>query len=87
MQRITRSLLAALLIGFLAGLRPAKVVAFLAINGGTWSYSAALASSPVGTAYFWGLSLGVGSVSYTYAYSFSGLIRAAAYAIARAGFG
>jgi len=87
MQRITRSLLVALLIGFLAGPRPAKAAAFLAINGGTWSYSAALASSPAGTAYFWGLSLGAGSVSYAYAYSFFGGNRAAAYAIARAGFG
>jgi hypothetical protein len=57
MRRIINCLLAALLIGFLSGPRPAKAAAFLAINGGTWSYSAAFASSPAGTAYFWGLSL------------------------------
>lgn len=67
--------------------RPAGAAAFLAINGGTWSYSAAEALSPAGVAYFWGLSAGVGSVSYAYAYSFAPGGQAAAYAIARAGFG
>jgi hypothetical protein len=71
----------------MGGPLPANAAAFLAINGGTWSYSAAFASSPAGSAYFWGLSVGAGSVSYAYAYSYSGLNRAAAFAIARAGVG
>jgi PEP-CTERM motif len=66
----------------------AKAAAALWISAPTWSYSAALAQSPVGTAYFWGLSVGVGSYSYAYAFSNDGLGDAGyAYAQAAAGRG
>ena len=87
MRRFIGLLVMAATVGVFHGPRPASAAAFLAINGGTWSYSAALAQSPTGTAYFWGLSVGAGSTSFAYAYSFNGFGSAAAYAIARAGFG
>ncbi len=87
MRRLISLLTITLAAGFFGGPSHASAAAFLAINGGTWSYSAALAQSPAGTAYYWGFSAGLGSVSYAYAYSFSPFGKAAAYAIARAGFG
>jgi len=87
MRRFIGLLAMTLAVGVFGGPRPASAAAFLAINGGNWSYSAALAQSPTGTAYYWGLSVGPGSVSYAYAYSFNAFGKAAAYAIARAGFG
>jgi len=87
MRRFIGLLAMTLSVGVFGGPRPASAAAFLAINGGNWSYSAALAQSPAGTAYYWGLSGGVGSVSFAYAYSFNAFGKSAAYAIARAGFG
>ncbi len=67
---------------------PAKASGALWISAPTWSYSAALAQSPIGTAYYWGLSVGVGSYSFAYAFSNDGLGDAAyAYAQAAAGRG
>jgi hypothetical protein len=62
---------------------PAKGAAALWISAPTWSYSAALASSPIGTAYFWGFSVGAGTFSWAGAYSNDGL-GDAAYAFAEA---
>jgi hypothetical protein len=87
MRRFIGLLAMTLAVGVFGGPRPASAAAFLAINGGNWSYSAALAQSPAGTAYYWGLSVGPGSVSYAVAYSFNAFGKSAAYAIARAGFG
>ena len=50
-----------------------------------WSYSAAAASSPAGTAYYWGLSVGPGSYSWAYAFSHSPFGSADAFAEASAG--
>jgi hypothetical protein len=67
---------------------PARASGALWISAPTWSYSSALAQSPVGTAYYWGLSVGVGSYSFAYAFSNDGLGDAAyAYAQAAAGRG
>jgi hypothetical protein len=66
---------------------PVRAAAALWISAPTWSYSAALAQSPVGTAYFWGLSVGANSYSYAYAYSVGGGGAAYAYAQAAAGRG
>jgi hypothetical protein len=52
---------------------PAKAAGTLWVSAWNWSYSAALAQSPVGTAYFWGLSVGANSYSYAYAFSNDGL--------------
>ena len=65
---------------------PARASGTLWISAPTWSYSAALAQSPVGTAYFWGLSVGVGSSSFAYAFSNDGL-GDAGYAFAQAAAG
>ena len=65
---------------------PAKAAAALWISAPTWSYSAAAAESPVGWAYFWGLSVGAGTYSWAYAYSNDGLGNAA-YAFAEAAAG
>jgi hypothetical protein len=65
----------------------AKAAGFLWIAAPNWSYSAAAAASPAGSAYFWGLSVGTGSYSWAYAYSFNAFGSAYAYAEARAGFG
>ncbi|MHB8717081.1 MAG: hypothetical protein ACYC9H_13870 [Sulfuricaulis sp.] len=86
-RRIIGLAAAVLTFCFFGGLQPANAAAFLAINGGTWSYSAATAGGTLGQAYYWGLSNGIGSVSYAYAYYYNGGNRAAAYAVARAGFG
>jgi len=51
---------------------PAKAAAALWISAPTWSYSAAAADSPVGWAYFWGLSVGPGTYSFAYAFSDDG---------------
>lgn len=51
---------------------PAKGAAALWIAAPTWSYSAAAADSPIGWAYFWGLSVGAGSFSWAGAYSNDG---------------
>ena len=77
MRRFIRLLVMAATVGVFHGPRPASAAAFLAINGGAWSYSAALAQSPTSTAYFWGFSAGVGSTSFAYAYSFNGFGSAA----------
>jgi PEP-CTERM motif len=70
------------------GAAPAKGAAALWISAPTWSYSAAAAASPVGSVYFWGLSVGVNSYSWAGAFSNDGLGDAAyAYATARAGRG
>jgi len=61
---------------------PAKAAAALWISAPTWSYSAAAAESPVGWAYFWGLSVGAGTYSWAYAYSVGG--GGAAYSFAEA---
>jgi hypothetical protein len=67
---------------------PARASGALWISAPTWSYSAALAQSPAGTAYYWGLSVGVGSYSWAYAFSNDGLGDAAyAFAMASAGRG
>jgi hypothetical protein len=70
------------------GLRaaPAQGAAALWISAPTWSYSAALAQSPAGTAYFWGLSVGVNSYSWAYAFSNNGA-GSAAFAFAEAAAG
>jgi|SRR5208282_220503 len=61
---------------------PAKAASALWISAPTWSYSAAAAESPVGWAYFWGLSVGAGTYSWAYAYSVGG--GGAAYGFAEA---
>jgi hypothetical protein len=66
---------------------PAHAAGAVWISAPTWSYSAALAQSPVGTAYFWGLSAGVGTFSWAYAYSVGGGGAAYAFAEAAAGRG
>lgn len=62
---------------------PAKAASALWISAPTWSYSAAAAESPVGWAYFWGLSVGAGTYSFAYAFSNDGLGNSA-YAFAEA---
>lgn len=62
---------------------PAKASGSLWVSAWNWSYSAALAQSPVGTAYFWGLTVGQNSYSFAYAFSNDGL-GDAAYAYAQA---
>lgn len=56
------------------------------VSAPTWSYSAAAADSPVGWAYFWGLSVGAGTYSFAYAFSNDGA-GDAAYAFAEAATG
>ncbi|HEY5296918.1 MAG TPA: PEP-CTERM sorting domain-containing protein [Verrucomicrobiae bacterium] len=51
---------------------PAKAAAALWVSAPAWSYSAAAADSPVGWAYFWGLSAGAGTYSWAYAFSDDG---------------
>lgn len=87
MRRIGGSLAAVLSVGILAAPQPADAAAFLWVSARNWTYSAALARSPAGTAYFWGLSFGLNSFSYAYAYSYSAFGGAAAYAVAVAGRG
>ena len=65
---------------------PAKGAAALWIAAPTWSYSAAAADSPIGWAYFWGLSVGAGTFSWAGAYSNDGL-GDAGYAFAEAAAG
>jgi len=65
---------------------PAKAAAALWISAPTWSYSAAAADSPIGWAYYWGLSIGAGSYSWAGAYSNDGL-GDAGYAFAEAAAG
>src|SRR5580658_7204029 len=65
---------------------PAKAAAALWISAPTWSYSAAAAQSPVGFAYYWGLSVGPGTFSWAGAYSNDGL-GDAGYAFAEAATG
>ncbi len=62
---------------------PAKAASALWISAPRWSYSAAAADSPVGWAYFWGLSVGAGTYSFAYAFSDDGA-GDAAYAFAEA---
>lgn len=62
---------------------PAKAASALWISAPTWSYSAAAAESPIGWAYFWGLSVGPGTYSFAYAFSNDGL-GDSAYAFAEA---
>lgn len=58
------------------------------ISAPTWSYSAAVASSPIGTAYFYGFSIGAGTWSYAGAFSKDPPIGSAyAFATATAGRG
>lgn len=67
---------------------PARAAGALWISASTWSYSSALAQSPIGTAYYWGLSFGPGSYSWAYAFSNDGFGNAAyAFAMASAGRG
>lgn len=87
MRRIFGFFGLAAIIAAVGGPRPAEAAAFLWISAPTWSYSAAEAASPAGTAYFWGLSIGAGSFSYAYAYSSSGPNAASALAYAVAGGG
>jgi hypothetical protein len=53
------------------------------VSAPNWSYSAAAAESPLGWAYFWGLSVGPGTYSFAYAFSNDGA-GDAAYAFAEA---
>jgi hypothetical protein len=87
MRHFINWLAASLAVALLGGTVPANASAFLWISAPTWSYSAAAAASPAGTAAYWGLSIGAGSYSYAFAYSFQGANAAAAYAVARAGVG
>jgi len=66
---------------------PAKAASALWISAPNWSYSAAAASSPIGTAYFWGLSVGPGTYSWAYAFSVGGGGSAYSFAEAAAGRG
>ncbi len=68
------------------GASAANAAESLWISAPTWSYSAALASSPRGTAYFWGLSVGANTFSFAYAFSNDGA-GDAAYAFAEASAG
>jgi hypothetical protein len=52
---------------------PARAAGALWVSAWNWSYSAAIAQSPVGTAYYWGLSVGPNSYSFAYAFSNDGL--------------
>lgn len=63
----------------------ANAADFLWISAPNWSYSAAAATSPAGTAYYWGLSVGPTSYSYAGAFSTSPFGSAAAFAVASAG--
>jgi hypothetical protein len=65
---------------------PAKAAAALWISAPGWSYSAAAAQSPIGWAYYWGLSVGPGTYSWAYAFSNDGA-GDAAYAFAEAAVG
>src|SRR5580698_349304 len=65
---------------------PAKAAAALWISAPGWSYSAAAAQSPIGSAYYWGLSVGAGTYSWAYAFSNDGA-GDAAYAFAEAAVG
>ena len=83
-QVLSRTLMPALLIaGICGGVQTANAGGFLWISAPDWSYSAAAAASPIGTAYFWGLSAGVNSFSFAYAFSDDGA-GDAAYAFAEA---
>jgi hypothetical protein len=78
---------AAVVLGFSGAVQPAHAGAFAWISAPTWTYSAAAASSPAGTAYFWGLSIGVGTYSWAYAFSNSPFGSAFSFAEAATGFG
>ena len=78
---------AALVLGICASVQTANAGAFLWISAPDWSYSAAAAATPAGSAYFWGLSVGAGSYSWAYAYAFSAFGSAYAFAEAAAGLG
>ena len=68
------------------GAASAKAASCLWISAPTWSYSSAAAESPIGWAYFWGLSVGAGTYSFAYAYSHDGVLGSAdAFAEASAG--
>ena len=77
---------AALVVGTFAGAKQAGAAACLWISAPTWSYSAAYADSPIGAAYYWGLSVGVNTYSFAYAFSNDSPI-GAAYAFADASAG
>lgn len=77
----------ALALGICGGVQTAKAGGFLWISAPNWSYSAAAAASPIGLAYYWGLSFGANSYSYAYAYSVGGGGAAYAFAQAAAGIG
>jgi hypothetical protein len=68
------------------GAAATNAAAFLWVSAPTWSYSAAAADSPAGWAYFWGLSVGVNTFSFAYAFSNDGAGNAA-YAFAEASAG
>jgi hypothetical protein len=61
--------LAATVTGMELSVAPAKAAGAMWISAWNWSYSSALAQSPVGTAYFWAFSVGGNSYSWAYAYS------------------
>lgn len=75
----------ALACGGAGGVQNANAGAFLWVSAPNWSYSAAAASSPIGSIYFWSLSK---TFSWAYAFSNDGAGDAAyAYAEAAAGYG
>lgn len=77
---------AALVLGVCGGVQRAQAGAFLWISAPTWTYSAAAAASPIGSAYFYGFSIGAGTYSWAYAFSNDG-VGDAAYAFAEAATG
>ena len=77
---------AALVLGICGGAQTAKAGAFLWISAPAWTYSAAAAASPAGSAYFWALSVGAGTWSWAGAFSNDG-VGDAAYAFAEAATG
>lgn len=77
--------LAAVLVG---SAERGQAAGALWISAPNWSYSAAVASSPIGTAYFYGFSVGAGTWSYAGAFSVDpGVGSAYAFATATAGRG
>jgi hypothetical protein len=77
----------ALVLALCGSVQPAKAGAFLWISAPTWTYSAAAAASPAGSAYFWAFSVGAGSYSWAYAFSNGGLGAAYSFAEAATGLG
>lgn len=78
--------MAAIIAAMELSVSPARAAAALWISAPGWSYSAAAADSPIGWAYFWGLSVGAGSFSWAGAFSNDGA-GDAGYAFAQAGAG